>query len=104
MEAPVDTLVSPNCDLFGMVRGVDRSHGLREDFTACRNSSNQEDIYDADNSSSSEGFLDSHECDEDFLLKGLSPSPVRPHFREAAVGYTLVMTAPARAHVGVGCP
>jgi len=99
-EAPVDLLVNslgPNWDFLEQLRNTNR-----EDRSAGRDSSGQEDIYTTDNSSS-EGFLDPHERDDDFLPK--DPSfPVRPHFRKAAVEYVPSVVVPALAPVPVTQP
>lgn len=106
-EAPLDPLVgslSPNWDLLEQLRSTDRGSGRREDGEDS-DSGSEEDIDSAGNYSS-EGFLDPHERDEDFLPRGLGflPSPVRPYFREAALEYTPPVAVPARAPVGVRGP
>ena len=48
--------------------------------------------------------MDPGERGEGFVLKGLPPSRVRPHFREAAVECTPPMAVLARAPAGVRGP
>lgn len=108
-EAPLDPLVSslsPNWDLLEQLRSAHRGSGSgRREDSEDRDSGSEEDIDSAGNYSS-EGFLDPHERDEDFLPRGLEymPSPVRPYFREAALEYTPPVAVPARAPVEVRGP
>ena len=98
-EATVDLLVNsldPNRDL--LERLVLRNTN-RYGRPAGHDSSGQEDIHTADNSSSSEGFLDPHERDDDFLPRGVLPFPLRPLRPEAAVGYVHQVVVPAWAPV-----
>jgi len=96
-EAPVDPMVSslsPNWDLLEQLRNTDR-----QDQSADHDSDDQGDSYSS--SVSTEGFLDPHERDEDFLPKMSPPFPFTPYFRQAAVEYVPPVAAPAPAPVPV---
>lgn len=104
-EVPLDPSLSPNWELLEQLRSANRGSGRRED-SEDHDSGSEEDLNFAGNYSSSEGFLDPHERDEDFLPRGLGflPSPVRPYFREAALEYTPPVAVPDRAPVEVRGP